>query len=173
MMALVECNYFYVFYERVFNIKVRNQPFDATSLNSGSVAVHLQNNKDSGSTMEISAHQCDRTVRHTCTLPCPRHAFHDDLSIRMSDISSQHTFHVDVPNIDELSLLFEGLETGKLRNQCDVTWHRECKKLSDTSNQPYLVVSNSERKPMPFIGRAGHNWAVTYSIHPLTLGFTL
>lgn len=172
-MALVECNNFYVFYERVFNIRVRNQPFDAISLNSGVAAERLKNTINSGSTMEIPEHQHDRTVRLTCTLPCPHHAFHDDLSSRMSDVSSQNTSHVNVPNIDELSLLFEVVETGKLRNQCDVMWHQECKKLSVTNNRPYLVVSNSERKPMPFIGRVGHNWGVTHSIHPLTPGFNL
>lgn len=173
MITLVECNNFYVFYERVFNIKVRNQPFDAISLNSGVAAERLQNTINSGSSMEIPAHQRDRTVGLTCKLPCPHHAFHDELSSRMSDVSSPNTSHVDVPNIGELSLLFEGLETGKLRNQCDVTWHQECKKLSDTSNRPYLVVSNLERKPMPFIGRVDHNCGVTHSIRPLTAGSTL
>jgi DNA polymerase V len=173
MMALVECNNFYVFYERVFNIRVRNQPFDAISLNSDVAAERLQNTINSGSTMEIPSHQNDLTIRCTCMLPCSHQARYSDLSSRMTDVISQHTSHVDVSNIDELSFLFEGFETGMLKNKSDVMWHQECKKLGVTSNRPYLAVSNSEHKPMPFIGRVGHTCGMTHSIHPLTPGFTL
>lgn len=101
MIALVDCNNFYVSCERVFNPKLEGQPVGVMSNNDGCVVARSQEIKNLGVAMGMPAHQIDPHVRRQCILLSSNYALYGDMSRRVTDVLSQHTPHVDVYSIDE------------------------------------------------------------------------
>ncbi|MCG7589663.1 MULTISPECIES: Y-family DNA polymerase [unclassified Halomonas] len=118
MIALVDCNNFYVSCERVFNPKLEGRPVGVLSNNDGCVVARSQEIKDLGVAMGAPAHQIEPHVRKQCTLLSSNYALYGDMSRRVTDVLSQHTPHVDVYSIDESFLSFEGFPPDTLIDRC-------------------------------------------------------
>ncbi|MCH4812488.1 DNA polymerase V [Halomonas alkaliantarctica] len=120
MIALVDCNNFYVSCERVFAPRLEGQAVGVLSNNDGCVVARSQEIKNLGVAMGMPAHQIDPHIRRQCTLLSSNYALYGDMSGRVTDILSQHTPHVDVYSIDEAFLSFEGFEPDTLEERCQV-----------------------------------------------------
>tara|TARA_R110000851_G_scaffold32369_1_gene86984 strand:- start:839 stop:2113 length:1275 start_codon:yes stop_codon:yes gene_type:complete len=120
MIALVDCNNFYVSCERVFNPRLEGQAVGVMSNNDGCVVARSQEIKNLGVAMGMPAHQIDTHVRRQCTLLSSNYALYGDMSSRVTDVLSQHTPHVDVYSIDESFLSFEGFEPDSLEERCQL-----------------------------------------------------
>lgn len=118
MIALVDCNNFYVSCERVFNPKLEGRPVGVLSNNDGCVVARSQEIKQLGVAMGAPAHQIEPHIRRQCTLLSSNYALYGDMSRRVTDVLSQHTPHVDVYSIDESFLSFEGFPTETLIERC-------------------------------------------------------
>lgn len=120
MIALVDCNNFYVSCERVFQPKLECKPVGVLSNNDGCVVARSAEIKRLGVTMGMPAHQINPHIRRQCTLLSSNYALYGDMSRRVTDVLSQHTPHVDVYSIDESFLNFEGFESETLEERCQV-----------------------------------------------------
>ena len=120
MIALVDCNNFYVSCERVFNPKLEGKPVGVMSNNDGCVVARSAEIKQLGVEMGMPAHQIDPRIRRQCTLLSSNYALYGDMSRRVTDVLSQHTPHVDVYSIDESFLRFEGFQPETLTDRCQV-----------------------------------------------------
>ncbi|WP_422102019.1 Y-family DNA polymerase [Vreelandella sp.] len=118
MIALVDCNNFYVSCERVFDPKLEGRPVGVLSNNDGCVVARSQEIKQLGVAMGAPAHQIEPHIRRQCTLLSSNYALYGDMSRRVTDVLSQHTPHVDVYSIDESFLSFEGFPTETLIERC-------------------------------------------------------
>ncbi|KKN65691.1 hypothetical protein LCGC14_0479160 [marine sediment metagenome] len=118
MIALVDCNNFYVSCERVFNPRLAGKPVGVMSNNDGCVVARSQEIKNLGVAMGMPAHQIDPHIRRQCVLLSSNYALYGDMSRRVTDVLSQHTPHVDVYSIDESFLSFEGFEPESLEERC-------------------------------------------------------
>ncbi len=118
MIALVDCNNFYVSCERVFNPKLKGKPVGVLSNNDGCVVARSQEIKYLGVPMGMPAHQIDPHIRRQCILLSSNYALYGDMSRRVTEVLSQHTPHVDVYSIDESFLGFEGFEPDTLEERC-------------------------------------------------------
>ncbi|GED47401.1 SOS mutagenesis and repair protein UmuC [Vreelandella aquamarina] len=118
MIALVDCNNFYVSCERVFNPKLEGRPVGALSNNDGCVVARSQEIKQLGVAMGAPAHQIEPHIRRQCILLSSNYALYGDMSRRVTDVLSQHTPHVDVYSIDESFLSFEGFPPDTLIDRC-------------------------------------------------------
>jgi DNA polymerase V len=106
MIALVDCNNFYVSCERVFAPRLEGQAVGVLSNNDGCVVARSQEIKNLGVAMGMPAHQIDPHIRRQCTLLSSNYALYGDMSSRVTDVLSQHTPHVDVYSIDLWLLVF-------------------------------------------------------------------
>lgn len=120
MIALVDCNNFYVSCERVFNPRLEGKAVGVMSNNDGCVVARSQEIKNLGVAMGMPAHQIDPHIRRQCILLSSNYALYGDMSSRVTDVLSQHTPHVDVYSIDESFLSFEGFEPDSLEERCQV-----------------------------------------------------
>lgn len=118
MIALVDCNNFYVSCERVFQPRLEGKPVGVLSNNDGCVVARSQEIKDLGVGMGAPAHQIDPHIRRQCTLLSSNYALYGDMSRRVTDVLSQHTPHVEVYSIDESFLSFEGFALDTLTDRC-------------------------------------------------------
>jgi DNA polymerase V len=124
MIALVDCNNFYVSCERVFDPKLEGRPVGVMSNNDGCVVARSAEIKQLGVPMGMPAHQIDPNIRRQCILLSSNYALYGDMSRRVTDVLSQHTPHVDVYSIDESFLGFEGFEPDTLEERCQVMRHQ-------------------------------------------------
>lgn len=124
MIALVDCNNFYVSCERVFNPRLDGQPVGVMSNNDGCVVARSAEIKQLGVAMGMPAHQIDPHILRQCTLLSSNYALYGDMSRRVTDVLSQHTPHVDVYSIDESFLSFEGFEPETLEARCHAMRHQ-------------------------------------------------
>lgn len=124
MIALVDCNNFYVSCERVFQPRLEGKPVGVMSNNDGCVVARSQEIKQLGVAMGMPAHQIDPHIRKLCILLSSNYALYGDMSRRVTDVLSQHTPHVEVYSIDESFLSFEGFETETLTERCQVMRHQ-------------------------------------------------
>lgn len=118
MIALVDCNNFYVSCERVFNPRLEGKAVGVLSNNDGCVVARSQEIKQLGVGMGTPAHQIDPHIRRQCVLLSSNYALYGDMSRRVTDVLSQHTPHVDVYSIDESFLSFEGFALDTLVDRC-------------------------------------------------------
>lgn len=124
MIALVDCNNFYVSCERVFNPKLEGKPVGVMSNNDGCVVARSAEIKQLGVAMGMPAHQIDPHIRRQCLLLSSNYALYGDMSRRVTDVLSQHTPHVEVYSIDESFLSFEGFEPDTLTERCQAMRHQ-------------------------------------------------
>lgn len=124
MIALVDCNNFYVSCERVFNPKLEGRAVGVMSNNDGCVVARSKEIKNLGVAMGMPVHQIAPHIRRQCVLLSSNYALYGDMSRRVTDVLSQHTPYVDVYSIDESFLSFEGFEPESLEERCKLMRHQ-------------------------------------------------
>ncbi len=102
MLALVDCNNFYVSCERLFRPDLWNRPVAVLSNNDGCIVARSQEVKALGIKMATPLHQVQHLIRkHQVTLFSSNYPLYADLSNRVSQCLEMFTPHLEVYSIDE------------------------------------------------------------------------
>nr|WP_300312703.1 Y-family DNA polymerase [Halomonas sp.] len=118
MIALADCNSFYVSCERVFNPRLEGRPVGVLSNNDGCVVARSQEIKDLGVGMGQPAHEIPPTTRRQCVLLSSNYALYGDMSKRVTAVYGQYTPDVEVYSIDESFLHWTGFDPRSLDERC-------------------------------------------------------
>lgn len=103
MIALADCNNFYVSCERVFRPDLEGRPVGVLTNNDGCVIARSPEMKALGIRMGEPAHMLDPRLKRQCVLLSSNYALYGDMSRRVTSVYSDYTPHVDVYSIDESS----------------------------------------------------------------------
>ena len=110
LIALVDCNNFYVSCQRVFRPDLHNKPVAVLSNNDGCIVARSQEVKDLGIKMATPVHQVkDLIDRHNIQLFSSNYALYADMSRRVMQILEPFSPNVEVYSIDESFLDLTGV----------------------------------------------------------------
>jgi len=111
VVALVDCNSFYVSCEKVFNPALRNKPVVVLSNNDGCAISRSQEAKDVGIAMGAPIFKCEELVkRHDVKVISANFVLYGDMSERVMATLSTFSPNVYVYSIDEAFLSLDGFE---------------------------------------------------------------
>lgn len=117
MMALVDCNNFYVSCERAFNPFLEGKPVGVLSNNDGCIVARSNELKALGVKMGSPMHLLPPHVRRQTVLLSSNYALYGDMSRRINEILAEFSPHVEVYSIDESFVDFQGFEPGTLEER--------------------------------------------------------
>lgn len=110
LIALVDCNNFYVSCERVFRPDLHNKPVAVLSNNDGCIVARSQEVKDLGIKMAVPVYQVQHLIkRHNIRLFSSNYALYADMSERVMQCLEPYSPQVEVYSIDESFLDLTGL----------------------------------------------------------------
>ena len=110
VIALGDCNNFYVSCERLFQPALRGQPVGVLSNNDGCVVARSDELKALGVAMGAPAHTLQSLVRqHGITLLSSNYALYGDMSARVMTVLGQFSPRLEVYSIDEAFLDMSGM----------------------------------------------------------------
>ena len=118
MIALVDCNNFYVSCERVFDPSLRGKPVGVLSNNDGCVIARSQEIKDLGVAMGMPAFKIEGALRRQCILLSSNYALYGDMSRRVVDTLREFAPAIEVYSIDECFLDLAGMAPAGLDAHC-------------------------------------------------------
>ena len=102
LIALVDCNNFYVSCERVFRPDLLNKPVAVLSNNDGCIVARSQEVKDLGIKMATPVHQVQHLIkRHKIHLFSSNYTLYADMSHRVMQCLESYTPRLEVYSIDE------------------------------------------------------------------------
>jgi len=102
LIALVDCNNFYVSCERVFRPDLLNKPVAVLSNNDGCIVSRSQEVKNLGITMAVPLHQIQHLIkRHNVQLFSSNYALYADMSNRVMQCLEHYTPQLEIYSIDE------------------------------------------------------------------------
>jgi DNA polymerase V len=113
MIALVDCNSFYVSCERLFNPKLLNKPVVVLSNNDGCVVSRSNEAKALGVPMGIPYFQMKKQFKDVIAFSS-NYTLYGDLSKRVMQTLSEFTPNLEIYSIDEAFLDFSGFDKTKL-----------------------------------------------------------
>ncbi|KPQ24657.1 DNA polymerase V [Halomonas sp. HL-93] len=116
MMALVDCNNFYVSCERVFNPALEGRPVGVLSNNDGCVVARSNELKALGVEMGAAMHLLSPQIRRQAILLSSNYALYGDMSRRVTEVLGEFSPHVEVYSIDESFVGFQGFDSDKLED---------------------------------------------------------
>ncbi|WP_193085254.1 Y-family DNA polymerase [Halomonas sp. 3F2F] len=114
MMALVDCNNFYVSCERVFNPALEGRPVGVLSNNDGCIVARSNELKALGVEMGTAKHLLSPSIRRQITLLSSNYALYGDMSRRVTDVLAEFSPDVEVYSIDESFVGFHGFDPATL-----------------------------------------------------------
>ncbi|HSP57828.1 MAG TPA: Y-family DNA polymerase [Halomonas sp.] len=114
MIALVDCNNFYVSCERVFNPRLEGLPVGVLSNNDGCVVARSRELKALGVAMGAPRHLLPPAIRRQAVLLSSNYALYGDMSRRVNAILAEFSPDVEVYSIDESFLSFAGFDASTL-----------------------------------------------------------
>lgn len=114
MMALIDCNNFYVSCERVFNPTLEGRPVGVLSNNDGCVVARSNELKALGVEMGAAMHLLSPQIRRQAVLLSSNYALYGDMSRRVTEVLGEFSPHVEVYSIDESFVGFQGFDTDTL-----------------------------------------------------------
>ncbi|MCO7244675.1 Y-family DNA polymerase [Halomonas sp. Mc5H-6] len=114
MMALVDCNNFYVSCERVFNPTLEGRPVGVLSNNDGCVVARSNELKALGVEMGAAMHLLSPQIRRQAVLLSSNYALYGDMSRRVTEVLGEFSPHVEVYSIDESFVGFQGFDPDAL-----------------------------------------------------------
>ena len=119
MIALVDCNNFYVSCERVFDPTLEGRPVGVLSNNDGCVVARSNELKALGVEMGTAMHLLPPAIRRQAVLLSSNYALYGDMSQRVTEVLGEFSPHVEVYSIDESFVGFQGFdpETLEARGQ--------------------------------------------------------
>ncbi|MGM0703896.1 MAG: Y-family DNA polymerase [Pseudomonadota bacterium] len=118
MIALADCNNFYVSCERVFRPDLEGRPVGVLTNNDGCVIARSPEMKALGIAMGEPAHLLAPHLKRQCVLLSSNYALYGDMSRRVTAVYSDFTPDVDVYSIDESFLGFRGFDRDRLEAHC-------------------------------------------------------
>ncbi len=117
IVALVDCNNFYVSCERVFNPKLNNKPVAVLSNNDGCIVSRSQEIKDLKIPMGAPGFKYEGLIKkHGGTLLSSNYALYADMSSRVMEVLSLFSPEVEIYSIDEAFLGLNGFKNRDLEN---------------------------------------------------------
>lgn len=118
MIALVDCNNFYVSCERSFAPRLEGLPVGVLSNNDGCIIARSQEIKTLGVEMGTPVHQLSPELRRQCVLLSSNYALYGSMSARITAVLGQYTPDLEVYSIDESFLSFDGFPGGDALEDC-------------------------------------------------------
>lgn len=116
IIALVDCNNFYVSCERVFNPKLVGKPVAVLSNNDGCLVSRSQEIKDLGIPMGSPGFKYEALIRSKGgTLLSSNYALYGDMSARVMEVLSMFSPDIEIYSIDEAFLNLEGFKIRDLQ----------------------------------------------------------
>ena len=110
MIALVDCNNFYVSCERVFNPALVGRPVGVLSNNDGCIVARSNELKALGVEMGTAKHLLPPSIRRQATLLSSNYALYGDMSRRVTEVLTEFSPDVEVYSIDESFVGFQGFD---------------------------------------------------------------
>lgn len=117
MMALVDCNNFYVSCERAFNPRLEGKPVGVLSNNDGCIVARSNELKALGVKMGSPMHLLPPQIRRQTVLLSSNYALYGDMSRRINEVLAEFSPHVELYSIDESFVGFQGFEPGTLEER--------------------------------------------------------
>jgi DNA polymerase V len=115
VIALIDCNNFYVSCERAFNPKLRNIPVVVLSNNDGCVVARSNEVKEAGIPMGVPLFQVKEQLKKMgCAVLSSNYALYGDMSNRVMQSLSQFGNRLEVYSIDEAFLVLDHLSPKEL-----------------------------------------------------------
>lgn len=114
MMALVDCNNFYVSCERVFNPALEGRPVGVLSNNDGCIVARSNELKALGVEMGTAQHLLSPALRRQVILLSSNYALYGDMSRRVTQVLARFSPHIEVYSIDESFVGFQGFARNTL-----------------------------------------------------------
>ncbi|MFC2992955.1 Y-family DNA polymerase [Halomonas tibetensis] len=114
MIALVDCNNFYVSCERVFDPRLEGRAVGVLSNNDGCVVARSNELKALGVEMGAALHLLPPHIRRQAVLLSSNYALYGDMSRRVTETLGQFSPHVEVYSIDESFVGFQGFAPATL-----------------------------------------------------------
>lgn len=114
MIALVDCNNFYVSCERVFDPMLEGRPVGVLSNNDGCVVARSNELKALGVEMGTAMHLLPPAIRRQAVLLSSNYALYGDMSQRVTEVLGEFSPHVEVYSIDESFVGFQGFDPDSL-----------------------------------------------------------
>lgn len=120
MIAIVDCNNFYVSCERVFRPDLKNKPVVVLSNNDGCIISRSEEAKTLGIKMGQAAFEIESFLyNNNVTVFSSNYALYGDLSQRVMNIISELSPEVEVYSIDEAFIDFSCLQTEDIIKICE------------------------------------------------------
>ncbi|MBB3192411.1 hypothetical protein [Halomonas cerina] len=110
MIALVDCNNFYVSCERVFDPRLEGRPVGVLSNNDGCVIARSNELKALGVEMGAALHLLSPAIRRRAVLLSSNYALYGDMSKRVIQTLAEFSPHVELYSIDESFVGFQGFD---------------------------------------------------------------
>lgn len=105
VLALVDCNNFYVSCERAFHAAIQHTPVIVLSNNDGCVVARSNEAKKLGIKMGQPVFECERLIReHKVQVFSSNYSLYADISARVMSVLSQFTSRLETYSIDEAFL---------------------------------------------------------------------
>lgn len=117
MMALVDCNNFYVSCERAFNPFLEGKPVGVLSNNDGCIVARSNELKALGVKMGSPMHLLPPQIRRQTVLLSSNYALYGDMSRRINEVLAEFSPHVEAYSIDESFVGFQGFESRTLEER--------------------------------------------------------
>lgn len=117
MMALVDCNNFYVSCERVFNPALEGRPVGVLSNNDGCIVARSNELKALGVEMGTARHLLSPALRRQVILLSSNYALYGDMSHRVTEVLARFSPHIEVYSIDESFVGFQGFDPDTLEHR--------------------------------------------------------
>lgn len=110
MIALVDCNNFYVSCERLFKPQLEGKPVIVLSNNDGCAVARSEEAKDLGISMGTPAFMIDKAIQRQITMFSSNYTLYGDLSSRVMKTLSQFVPQMEIYSIDEAFLDMTDME---------------------------------------------------------------
>ena len=114
MIALVDCNNFYVSCERVFDPRLEGRPVGVLSNNDGCVVARSNELKALGVAMGAPLHLLPPAIRRQAVLLSSNYALYGDMSRRVNLVLAEFSPDVEAYSIDESFVGFAGFASNRL-----------------------------------------------------------
>lgn len=119
IIALVDCNNFYVSCERVFNPKLEGKPAVVLSNNDGCVISRSDEAKLIGIEMGVPIFKCQELVeKHKIQVLSSNFVLYGDMSHRVMKTLSIFCPEIEIYSIDEAFLSFSGMDEQEINEYC-------------------------------------------------------
>ena len=165
LIALVDCNNFYVSCERVFRPDLLNKPVAVLSNNDGCIVARSQEVKDLGIKMATPVHQVQHLInRHKIQLFSSNYTLYADISSRVMQCLESYAPQLEVYSIDESFLDLSGV----CDNNATAYGHQIKKTVFKTTGIPVCVGMAPTKTLAKLANYAAKKWKKTAGVLDLS-----